>query len=396
MPQNLSLYVLLILAIGAGFILGKRDKLKRDRNPKLIPKSYLNGLNYLLNEQIDKAIEIFTRSIVVSDETLNTHLALGNSVRRQGEIDRAIRIHQALLARPGLSVKICASIEIELARDYLSAGLLDRAERLLQGLAKNSSRFRHTARLLLLDIYERESEWQAAIDTARILLKKKLFGRDGLRDDHTARSRLKTTLAHYYCEHAELLLKNADYSETRALLHEASLVDPENARVSLARADLEVKTRHFNEAITCLERVAQQNASLIPETLSRYRSVCSSLELDHDYYDYLKRCLERTSHMDVLTEFVMLRHQRYGAEDARKFVLEQISKQPSIAGVRLLLQLFDEHTDTPSVDIQAIRQSLEHEISTQTFRCQNCGFSLKQLLWFCPSCKLWGEISPRS
>lgn len=396
MPQNLSLYVLLILAIGAGFILGKRDKLKRDRNPQLIPKPYLTGLNFLLNEQLDKAIEIFAKNIAISDETINTHLALGNSVRRQGEIDRAIRIHQNLLARPGLSAKKCASIEIELARDYLSAGLLDRAERLLQDLARSSTRFGSTARLLLLDIYERESEWQAAIDTAKTLLKKNLFSRDGLGDDSMARSRLKIALAHYYCEQAELTRSSADLGQTRKLLHQASLVDPNSARVSLACSDLEIEELKFHKAKICLERVAQQNAGLIPETLTRYQSVCCSLELDQDYYRYLVTCLKRSSHIEILTEFARLKRLRSGAEEARRFVLEEVSKQPSVAGVRLLFDLFEDDAGKHAVDIMAIKQSLGSEGSVQTFRCRNCGFSLKQLLWFCPSCKLWGEISPGS
>jgi len=393
MPPNLSLYLLLILAIGAGFILGRRDKLKRDRNPQLIPKPFLSGLNFLLNEKIDKAVEIFTRTIAVSDETLDTHLALGNRVRRQGEIDRAIRIHESLLARSGLSKKKCASIEIELARDYLSAGLLDRAEQLLRDLARNSTRFEHTARLLLLDIYERESEWQAAIGTANELLKKKLFGRDGLGDDSTARCRLKIALAHYYCELAECSMKSPDYEQTRELLDQASQVDLNNARVSLALADLAIEQQQFGSAKISLERVGQQNSSLIPETLARYHSVCCNLELEDEYYNYLKNCLEKTVHIDVLIEYARLMRLRTSAEEVRKFILKQINSQPSIAVVRLWLEMFDEHADKQSLDVWAIKQSLGPENPTQIFRCKNCGFSLKQLLWFCPSCKLWGEIS---
>ncbi len=153
MPEIFALYVLLVLALGIGFLLGRRERRKSPPAPGMIARDYFRGLNHLLNERHDLAIDTFVEAMAVNNDTADTHLALGSLVRRRGEVDKAIRIHQKLLARPVLSSVHRAQTEVELARDYLAAGLLGRAENLLLELAKEDASSKTLAYELLMEIY---------------------------------------------------------------------------------------------------------------------------------------------------------------------------------------------------------------------------------------------------
>ena len=200
MPENLVVYLLLVLALGIGFLLGRRERKRKQSSPGMVAQEYFRGLNHLLNERHDLAIDTFVEAMAVDSDTVDTHLALGSLVRRRGEVDRAIRIHQNLLARPVLSPAHRAQTELELARDYLSAGLLDRAENLLLELVKKPGDDRDVARTMLLEIYQREREWERAVEVARELS----------RADRSYR----TPLAHFQCELAEKALADGERTGT--------------------------------------------------------------------------------------------------------------------------------------------------------------------------------------
>ena len=162
MPENFALYLLLVVALGIGYLLGRRERTRRRTPTANIGRDYFRGLNHLLNERQDLAIDTFIEAIAVDNDTVDTHLALGSLVRRRGEVDKAIRIHQNLLARPALSGSHRTQIELELARDYMAAGLLDRAENLLLELVKNDTDAKHVGMEMLVEIYQRESDWARA------------------------------------------------------------------------------------------------------------------------------------------------------------------------------------------------------------------------------------------
>ncbi|NNF96569.1 MAG: tetratricopeptide repeat protein, partial [Halobacteria archaeon] len=184
------LFFLLPIAALSGWWLGRRSKARRQEESSLeLPSSYLRGLNYLLNEQQDKAIDLFIQLLDVDNDTVETHLALGSLFRRRGEVDRAIRIHQNLIARPTLSKEQRMQALFELGQDYMRAGLLDRAETLLGELIGNEP---HTVAALqhLLDIYQQEKDWDKAIQIAQRL------------ESRTGQSK-RNLIAQYYCEKAD-------------------------------------------------------------------------------------------------------------------------------------------------------------------------------------------------
>ena len=274
MPE---MYWLLLLSAGvAGWFLA-RIIYKRRSKPK-IPGEYLKGLNYLLNEQPDKALEVFIELVDVDTETVETHLVLGNMFRRRGEVDRAIRIHQNLIARPTLAALDKSTALLELAKDYLKAGLLDRAETLLKDVIEIGLQT-DEAYPLLLGLYEQEKEWNLAIQTT-----KKLEKVQGKKMNHIT--------AHYYCELSEVALENnGDVNESQSnskqiadksngqsmglsakqLAKKALSYDKQCARANVLLGHIAMEEENYKHAIKFYIAVAKQKPEYLPEVFANLR-----------------------------------------------------------------------------------------------------------------------------
>jgi len=382
MPENLALYVLLVLALGIGFLLGRRELRGRAGNPRVVAREYFRGLNHLLNERHDLAIEAFVESLAVDNDTIDTHLALGSLVRRRGEVDRAIRIHQNLLARPVLSSDHRAQTELELARDYLAAGLLGRAEQLLLELAGKQGAERKIAQLLLLEVYQRERDWVRAVEV----------GRELARQDRSVR----TPLAHFQCELAELALAEGDLRGARTQLSKGAAFDADCARVNLVAAKVEFAARRYREVKRLLRKARAQEPEIAGETLELYQAACDELGDAPGYVEYLRECLQSVPLPAVIAALGEHLERNQGAAAAGEFVFEELLRSPSLAGFATLL----EHLDREGEPLQAeqvtlVRRFAESLLRKQPrYRCNSCGFSGHSLIWLCPSCKTWGSIKP--
>ena len=219
--NDLAILLLLVVAIGIGWWLGRRSVPRAtEHRTGSIPSDYYRGLNYLLDGRPDGAVDAFIDALEVNSETLETHIALGNLMRKRGEVERAIRIHQNLLARPSLPATQVHQAHLELARDYVSAGLHDRAERLLLDLVQEAPELRTTAHRHLLEIYQSESDWDRAIDIATRLLprKRRLAGGAPLPDEL---EQIAIALAHYHCELAAISMQEGRWPEAAALFRAA-------------------------------------------------------------------------------------------------------------------------------------------------------------------------------
>ena len=214
------LWLLLPLAAASGWLAGWYGKRRRESVAAAddLRSNYFKGINYLLNEQPDKAIEAFIKVLEVDSETVETHLALGNLYRRRGEVDRAIRIHQNLIARPNLESEQRSEALLELGHDYLSAGLLDRAENLLQELADGGD-YRVQALRQLIDIYEQEKDWSKAIACGHLL--EKVTG-----------NHLSPVIAHYQCELAERLRESGEADAALEMVNKAQAIHDRCHRVT--------------------------------------------------------------------------------------------------------------------------------------------------------------------
>ena len=406
MLQDFGLLFLLLLAIAIGWWLGRRSLTSRGGGSM---SQYYRGLNYLLDEQPDSELDSFIESLPVNSETLETHIAVGKLMRRKGEVERAIRIHQNLLARPTLPRRHLHHAHLELALDFIKAGLFDRAERLLKDLIEESPQQKHTARRHLMEIYQAEKEWQKAIDEAKSLLPKRSL----LKAPPPADSTVVVALSHYYCEMAEQALAKNNFQDARGLLKEALTNDKSCVRASLKLAEVEYQTGNYRQAIKSLKRVKNQDAAFVPETLERANACYKKLGDDAGFDGYLDDCLAHASdlrsvNLRVLLAKIKLTADKRGERAASELLYDQLKIKPSPDGLVKLIELHivsaeqDLRQALSSQSLQQLKADLNKQrqllaqLSEQgsSYQCQQCGFFFRQLHWLCLGCQQWGCVKP--
>lgn len=385
MPDNIALYVLLVVALGIGYLLGRHERKRRPRDLGMVAEDYFKGLNHLLNERHDLAIDTFVESMAIDNDTVDTHLALGSLVRRRGEVDKAIRIHQNLLARPVLSAGHRTQTELELARDYLVAGLLGRAENLLKELALKNGSERQVAQELLMEIYQREREWEKAVATGSDVLK-----------SNRSDNRIRGQLAHFQCELAELALAAGDLRGARAALGKANGFDPRCVRTPLVAARVAMAEKRYREVRRQLVKARDLDPEIAQLTLDLFQDASDELNDHAGFIAYLKDCLQRVPVLAVVELLAVDLERQEGVEAANEFVLEQLLRNPSLGGFVTLLNRLDQHDrPLPAEQLTLVRRFSQSLLLRQPeYRCKNCGFSGKTLMWQCPSCRSWGAIKP--
>lgn len=378
------LWLLLPLAAGSGWLVGRYGKRRRDvaAAAEDLRSNYFKGINYLLNEQPDKAIEAFIQVLEVDSETVETHLALGNLYRRRGEVDRAIRIHQNLIARPNLESGQRSEALLELGHDYLSAGLLDRAENLLQELA-DSGEYRVQALRQLIDIYEQEKDWDRAIESARLLEK-------------TTGNHLGPVVAHYQCELAERYREAGDEERALELTSEALATHDHCVRASILEGDILADLGQHENAVRAYRRVEAQDADYVPETIERMQRCYWALKRTDELDEYLNGLMNRYGWSTPMLALANLKRDRDGAGDAIEFVSDQLRRRTSIRGLDHLLELELEDADSAKGAHVTILKNLTGELLSDrpVYKCLHCGFPTKHLHWQCPSCKHWNTTKP--
>ncbi len=378
------LWFLLPVAAASGWYAARRGagRERPSAQREGLRSDYFKGINYLLNEQPDKAIEVFIKVLEVDSETVETHLALGNLYRRRGEVDRAIRIHQNLIARPTLSQGLRNEALLELGQDYMSAGLLDRAENLFQELADTDS-YTVNALRQVTDIYEQEKDWDKAIESSLKL--EKATGRP-----------LGRVIAHYYCEQAEACRSRSDVSGAHALAKKALETDATCVRASLIMGDLLREDERYEEAIEALKRIETQDPAFVPEFIERIKECYAKLDDMDGLLVYLTGLLERYGGITTALALTELKHGNGSAEEAVEFLVSQLQQRPSVRGFDRLLSLELEAIG----DTRPTRMSILKDLTSQLlkdrpiYRCEHCGFEAKALFWQCPSCKHWTTTKP--
>lgn len=347
-----------------------------------LPEAYFRGLNFLLNEQPDKAIEVFIKVLEVNSETAETHLALGNLFRRRGEVERAIRIHQNLIARPSLDREQRSLALLELGQDYLKAGLLDRAENLFSELVENRM-YSEQALRWLLSIYQQEKEWENAIATCRRLAR-------------ITKTSMDDVIAHYYCELAEAKLKAGDHKAVRLYLRKAFAVDGDCVRASILLGDLEAEEKRDPEALKAWKRVEEQDPLFLGEIAVRIGDAYRRLGDETGLYEYFDGALERQQDNGLMLELVDIIKDRDGLDAAEKYVVNWLRRNPSVQGLERLIELnMLQSEGSARNDLLLLKGIIEHlGEKQQGYLCQQCGFRGTTLHWLCPSCSHWNTIKP--
>lgn len=379
------LWLLLPVAAASGWWAGRRSA-RRGGTVRIgasrPPSDYFRGLNYLLNEQPDKAIEVFLRLVEVDSETIETHLALGNLFRRRGEVDRAIRIHQNLIARPNLASEHRSYALLELARDYMRAGVLDRAEGLFSELVRNRAHVAEASRQLLT-IYEREREWNAAIETAERL--QRVSG-----ESHSH------LIAHYWCELADAERRAGNDKAAQRLAQRALGADQGSVRASILEGDIAMESQQYRQAVRAYRRVESQDPAFLPEVIERLLTALAQIEHASALEAYIDRLRGRYNSISVIQAATNLIREREGETAARDFFREQLLKRPSLRGLREWVALELEHASERSrpgteIVLDMLDRLLE---SKPVYQCHQCGYQGKHLHWQCPSCRSWNTVKP--
>ncbi len=376
------LFLLLPVAAASGW-LAARKKYNASSNSYIdnVAPEYYKGLRYIINEQPDKAIEVFLKLLEVDSETVEVHLALGNLFRRRGEVDRAIRIHQNLIARPTLSSEQRSQALVELGVDYLRSGLLDRAETLFEGLLTTS--YKGRAARYLVQIYEDEKDWDRAIECGRI------WQQDSSRI-------LNKRIAHYYATKAEEKLEKKDYKSARDLIKQALKEDPDSAHASMVEGRLEMEEGNFKLAVKAFKRISKQAPEFVSEVLNPMKICYREMGKDEKFLTYLHKLPTSQAGVNQIIELSEFIETNEGIDNTIRFLVDKAEEVPS---VRMLDRLVDlsllSDDETYKKKLECFKRLTEKLVETKiAYQCHHCGYRARSIYWQCPACRKWDTVKP--
>lgn len=382
--MDIWLLSLVLVAILIGWVIGRwmpAPNVSGSGGSKDYSESYVKGLNYLLADDANKAIETFSELIKVNADTVETHIVLGNLFRAKGEVDRAIKIHQNLLARPDLSRKQRNLAIGELASDYLKAGLLDRAEKLFKELIELKPNDLGPYRNLL-DLYIAEKSWEEATDCAQ-----KLFGRG---DTEAA-----VILSHCYCELADAAMKTGNNKLVRESLASALDIDRACVRAAL----LLIKHQLYSNNTGAAKKIIRQLVKNNPEYMNLYVTPAKEIYIQANEPAAYQSFLEDQNHKNPSTYLAIALIEHYASinqiEKARQFLSEVLKQSPSFEAFEFALRFLKSdtaHLSETWEGLSAFMLSMQNKKAE--YLCSLCGYESHAIQWNCPSCRHWSTMKP--
>ncbi|WP_312516257.1 lipopolysaccharide assembly protein LapB [Massilia sp.] len=367
---------------GLGWLAARVDINEVVSESRTLPRGYFKGLNHLLNDQPDKAIDSFIDIVKADPESADMHFALGNLFRRRGETERAIRVHQNLLARPDLPSEQKAHAQYELGIDYLKAGLLDRAEETFNLLVDTP--YAVQARKALLEIYQREKEWKRAIEAA-----------EGLQQSG-AGSRQKE-IAQFYCELAEDALVHIAPSDAMQLLDKAIEADRNSVRATILRGDALLAQGDVEGALVAWRRVEQQSVPHVALVAQRLMDGYRKVGRPQEGVNLLRNYLAEASSIDLIEVVFKAVIELDGVEAAKQLVVEELRRNPTLLGLDKLLEA--RLMDAPAhvwEELSMVKNLVQrYTQKLARYQCSHCGFKARQFYWHCPGCNRWETYPPR-
>jgi lipopolysaccharide biosynthesis regulator YciM len=370
------------LFFALGWLAARVDIKQLLSESRALPVSYFKGLNFLLNEQPDKAIEAFIEVVKVDPQTIELHFALGSLFRRRGEVERAIRMHQNLVERPDLGSDQKLVALFELAQDYFKAGLLDRAEELflkLEGTAHAEQALR-----FLLEIYEQEKEWHKATDIA------------GKLETVTGRSHQKE-IANFCCELALNEIMQSRPEAARPHLAEALAHHRLCVRANLLLGDLEIAAGRPEAAIEAWKRIESQSPQYLALVAERLSNAFRQRGKVEEGVNLLRGYLGKYPSLDLLNVVFQGVLESQGVEPAYRLVRDELRRMPTLLGLDKLLeaQLLEAPLERRR-DLELVKELVnQHTRGLAMYKCDSCGFRARQYYWHCPACAEWETYSPR-
>ncbi len=343
---------------------------------------YFKGLNYLLNDESDKAIDVFIQLAETSHETFEPQLALGNLYRRKGEVDRAIKLHQALIAQAELPERYRTRALLAIGKDYMSAGLLDRAEVLFSELVEIEA---HTPEALqsLVEIYQQEQDWLQAIKSAS-------------RFQSATNRNMQVPIGHFYCELAELSVAQNDQIQAEKYLSSALRVDDSSVRAHLICAQINQNQKQWQKAIDEYHQAIQADTAYIPIFIGDMATCYLALDQGKLLEDKLLELMDNYKGVSPVLALSEYYADVKGVTHASDFLSEQLKKRASFKGLNAIIGLNEKESEGHEfVYIDVLKELITKLLKGKPkLRCRKCGFGAKSLHWQCPSCKHWGVVKP--
>jgi lipopolysaccharide biosynthesis regulator YciM len=376
-------WLLLTAAVAAGWFIGRYFRSDQDAVRDISDESSVRErLQFLFTNYSDQAVENFVQSLAVNRDTVGLHLSIGAHFRHKGESDRAILIHQNLLARPELPGHFSPQVTFELARDYLAAGLLDRAEALFHQLMDDREYGERAARQLI-DLYQQEREWGKAAQVARTLMK------------GTLNAQLARQLAYITCELANEDLQKDDRWGAQKQAREALSIDPDCVRASFILSNLQARQGNYREAANICLKVFEQNPEFGSEAVDRF------MKLERAHGDVgrnrkkLRKLYEHYQGASLLLALAESVEQSSGRQAAIDLLRSELEARPSVRGLLRLVELSGYESGMATGEGRLVSRIGQLILTNRpVYRCVNCGFSGQQLHWLCPSCKEWETVRP--
>lgn len=375
-------FLLLPIAALSGWVIGRRGGERHsDTQVSRLSTTYFRGLNYLLNEQPDKAIELFLHIAELDKDTFETQVALGHLFRRRGEVDRAIRLHQGLVQRADLNDQQKVQALLALGEDYMKSGLLDRAETVFSDLARIDQRAPQALRHLI-GIYQSERDWPKAIENAT-------------RYEAATGEPMGKLIAQFECELADRLRSAGDTDAARSAVQRAYAADSGSVRAGILEGRIEIDAGNDPAAIRAFERAARHDPDFLPEILAPLLAAYERVGDVPGARNFLSQMTEHYKGVAPVLALTRLVEQEEGVRAARTYLARQLKDRPSVRGEAALIDL----TLADGVDhvgtLQELRLITEQLlVRNPSYRCKQCGFGARSHHWQCPSCKEWGTIKP--
>lgn len=376
------LFLLLPLAFLSGWQSARKRYKKPPTAPEEIPQNFVRGVNYLLNEQPDQALDIFLNYPDIDENTADTFLALGNLFRSRGEVNRALRVHQYLVSRPDLAHTQRLAAMSALGEDFFAAGLLDRAESVFSEILRTQPQYQPACVALRL-IYEKLQEWEKARSMVSCA---------------TQDEKQQTQwIAHYLCEQAQAFLNERQLFKAEEKLKEASNINPDSARVKVLWGDLAVERHQKEQALDYYQAAVQQEPRLLEMLSERLLATYHSTFEREILYQFALKSYESTHDSQLLAPLIKIAHQANQDDHVIGLVLEALNKtKPTTRAMARASELLarQEQSITPSAHYTAVLGGAIQRLSALSpeFKCDSCGYKMHDFLWRCPACHRWDTV----
>ncbi|WP_341675412.1 lipopolysaccharide assembly protein LapB [Niveibacterium sp. SC-1] len=370
------------IAFGLGWLAARVDIRHLVRESRALPRSYLAGLNFLVSEQPDRAIDAFIEAVRIDPQAVELHFALGSLFRRRGELDRAIRMHQNLVDRDDLPTEQRAQALSELGLDFLKAGLLDRAEAMFVKL--RSTPLSEFALKQLLEIYQQEKDWKKAIEVAYAL-------------PNADSALMLREIANFHCELAAGAVARGALDEAETETTRALEINRQCVRANVLLGDVLLGRGDVESALLTWQRIENQNPVYLALVAERLMDGYTRLQRQDQGVQLLHSYLERYPSLDLLDAVFQWELERDGPQAAYALVREELRRNPTVLGLDKLLEAaLITASGEQRQDIEMVKGLIHgHTRKVARYRCEECGFKARQFYWRCPACGGWETYPPR-